>query len=411
MGPLLFLLAVLLFGASGFGEARASVSVPQVRIRLETGTAAEISGETEWLAGIHRRGLRPARIGSGRSWVLRAGEGGVLRIADGDYVRELADTLYAHPAPGTGGSLVVDGKPYRGEILAFARDGELFVLNAIDLESYLLGVVPLEIGAQNPARYEALKAQAVAARSYTLASLGRWRRDGYDLKATVEDQVYGGRDAEHERCTEAVEATRGVLATFDRAPIVAYYSSTSGGHTASPEEVWDRPGPPYLQAVRDKTSRVPDSFCAISPVYRWEESWSIEEFERILEANLPRQVREWTREKYGSFRDLEIRSRSRSKRVSELALRFERGTVVLGGDPIRWTLRRTDGGGLRSTLLERVAVRREGGRPAEVKITGRGYGHGVGLCQYGAMGMAEAGYDYTQILRFYYRGTELRKYY
>jgi stage II sporulation protein D len=97
--------------------------------------------------------------------------------------------------------------------------------------------------------------------------------------------------------------------------------------------------------------------------------------------------------------------------VAELELRFEHGAVVLHGDAIRWAIRRPDGGGLRSTLFERVDVRHSGGRPVEVKVVGRGYGHGVGLCQYGAMGMSQVGYDYTQILQFYYRGTELRKYY
>lgn len=391
-------------------NADASV-VPTVRVGLDVGRTVEIGADTDWLVGIHHSGTRPARVSSTRSWKLQAIDGAIVRVSDDEFVREIADTLFVYPDRNGSGSVRVGGRPYRGELLVFARDSQLFVVNVIDLESYLLGVVPLEIGSQNDARFEAVKAQAVAARSYTLSMLGRWKRDGFDLKDTVEDQAYGGRDVETARCTRAVEETRGVVATYDDKPILAYYSSTSGGHTAGASEVWERSDRPYLTGVRDKTSRVKHSFCDISPFYTWEEVWSITDFERLLDSNLAAHAPEWSRAKYGAFVDMQIRSRSESKRVSSLELQFQHGVVTLHGDEIRWAIRRPDGGGLRSTLLERVGVRRSGGRPVEVKVLGRGYGHGVGLCQYGAMGMSQEGYDYTQILRFYYRGAELRKYY
>jgi stage II sporulation protein D len=106
-----------------------------------------------------------------------------------------------------------------------------------------------------------------------------------------------------------------------------------------------------------------------------------------------------------------LRERSASRRVSCLRLSFRKGHVDLAGDEIRWTLRRANGEGLRSALLTRVQATRRRGRIVSLRVEGQGYGHGVGLCQYGAMGMAEAGYGHQEIIRFYYRGTQVRRFY
>ncbi len=449
--------SVILFAAIFLAilpEAALANDPPIIRIGIDTPLdKVTISSESDWYIGIDNSGKVPVRVPAGRTWSLQALGDSEIGIEDGDFRKRIDETLYVFVLPARDGSssgdagagrdglsgrevgrdsyrdagressgsrgaswrddatLKVGSTSYRGELKIWARDGKLYVINYIDLESYLLGVVPLEIGGQSAERYEAIKAQTVAARSYTLSMLGRWEREGYDLKSTVEDQAYGGFDAENERCTAAVSETEGVVAVWNSQPIRAYYSSTSGGHTASPSEVWEREDYPYLRAVRNKTSKVDDSFCSISPFYKWEELWTIDEFEAMIDRQLPRQVPSWSRKEYGAFRDIEIVSRSESKRVADLALHFERGSVHLHGDKIRWAVRRPDGGGLRSTLLERVGVLNQGGRPTQIKVRGRGYGHGVGLCQYGAMRMSEVGYDYSQILRFYYRGTELRRYY
>ncbi|MFN8547982.1 MAG: SpoIID/LytB domain-containing protein [Candidatus Eisenbacteria bacterium] len=317
------------------------------------------------------------------------------------------DTLFVFPVDRENGLLTVQGREYRGELLVWRGAEGLTVVNAIDLESYLRGVVPLEMGPQPAQTVEALKAQAVAARSYTLATMGRWRSDGFDLLATVEDQVYGGSAKEKAVCSDAIEETRGVVLSYQHFPVRAFYSSTCGGATAGPDEVWKRPRVEYLETVRDRTKRVSEPFCGMSPRFEWTEEWTGSELDRILEGTLKRRDSSWSRARYGRLTGISIEERGPSRRVADLRLSFEKGHVDLGGDEIRWVLRKTSGEGLRSALLTKVQVTKRKGRVAQVRISGRGYGHGVGMCQFGAMGMAKVGYDHTQILRFYYRGASL----
>jgi stage II sporulation protein D len=131
----------------------------------------------------------------------------------------------------------------------------------------------------------------------------------------------------------------------------------------------------------------------------------------MLDGTLSHRISNWDRKEYGRFRSMEIAARTPSKRVARLILEFEKGSVELGGDPIRWAIKRPNGEPLRSAMLTKVAVERKDGRVQRVGIEGRGFGHGIGLCQFGAMGMSENGYDYRDILRFYYRGTSVLRFY
>lgn len=383
--------------------------VPIIRVAVSTrAPAIEVGSSFGAWVGRHRSGQRPSRIESGERWRLEAeGDGVVLRDGVGRARGSTNDTLYVFPVDRESGFLTVEGREYRGELLVWRGTDGLTVVNAIDLESYLRGVVPLEMGPQPAQTVEALKAQAVAARSYTLATMGRWRADGFDLLATVEDQVYGGAAKEKAVCSDAIEETRGVVLSFQHFPVRAFYSSTCGGTTAGPDEVWNRPRVEYLESVPDRTKRVSEPFCGISPRFDWSEEWSGAELDRILERTLKRRDSGWSRARYGRLTGISIEARGPSRRVSDLRLAFEKGHVDIGGDEIRWVLRKTNGEGLRSALLTKVQVTKKKGRVAHVRISGRGYGHGVGLCQFGAMGMAKTGYDHTQILRFYYRGASL----
>ena len=387
--------------------------IPLVRVGVAPEVSeVRLSARSAWYLGIVGSASTPTRIGAGVTWVLRPGERGVRVLDESGRLRgERSDTLFAYPADPETGYLQINGKAYRGECVAWAAGGKVTAVNVLDLESYLRAVLPPEMGPQPPVRDQALQAQAIAARSYTLSMMGRWAARGFDLLATVEDQVYGGVEAERPACTLAVEETRGEVGVHDGAPIRAFYSSTCGGHTAAPDEVWSRPPAPYLQAVRDMTSRVDHSFCSISPLFHWEESWTAAKLEEILRKSLPRVRPDWNAKRAGRLAGVSLRERSISRRASCLRLQFQRGHVDLSGDEIRWVLRRPNGEGLRSALLQRVQVSRSKGRLARVKIEGQGYGHGVGMCQYGAMGMAEAGYDHKQIIRFYYRGAQVRRFY
>jgi stage II sporulation protein D len=361
------------------------------------------------MVGILGKRVGVEEIAAGSTWEFRA-RGDRLQARDADgVIRSIGrDTLYAFPAPAFGAPMVADGKAYRGEVLVFAAGGErITVVNVIDVESYLRGVVPAEIGRAGPDRVEAVKAQTVAARCYTLAYLNRWRDRGFDLLATPADQVYKGISGERDDVDEALRQTRGVVALHRGEPIDAYYSSTCGGITAAPEEVWGRRARGYLKVHRDRRRKGDEYFCAASPQFRWVETWSGSELEQILKKTLPSATGVTNPERWGRLSDLKIKERSKSRRVKKLEITFEKKKVSVGGDAVRWILRRSNGSGLRSALLLEIDIRRHGETVGEVKIRGAGFGHGVGLCQYGALGMAAQGYDYKRILKFYYRGVRL----
>jgi stage II sporulation protein D len=399
---------------AGCVSAASAGRIPLIRVGLEAEVSdVRIGAEGDWFLGIEGSGLRPRRIPGSAEWSFRA-EGGsiVVRDAAGLIRGDVRDTLFAYPDDSESGPVKVNGCPYRGQLLLWPVGDRLTVVNLLDLESYLKAVLPQELGPQPMPRYEALKAQAVAARSYTLAVLGGRRDRGFDLLPTIEDQVYGGIPAERPICSQACEETRGVLAIHDGSPIMAYYCSTCGGHTAAPEEIWDRPGRPCLQAVRDRGPRTDRSFCQPSPWFHWTQEWSGDSLQEVLKSALPRVIPNWNPLKSGPLQSVTVLKRSVSQRVSVLRLGFQHGSVDLHGDQIRWVLRRPGTGeGLRSSLINKVEVKQKRGRIARLRITGQGYGHGVGMCQFGAMGMAEAGYPFDQILRFYYPGVSLRRYY
>jgi stage II sporulation protein D len=387
--------------------------IPLVRIGLAPEAAeVRVSARGDWFIGVEGSSTRPTRVPAKEAWTLRA-KGGQLQVLDarGTLRGVTADTLFTYPDDLESGPLLWGDRPYRGEFLAWATGDRVTLVNSIDLEWYLAAVLPVELGPQPPQREAALRAQAVAARSYTLAMMGRWSDRGFDLLATVEDQVYGGLSAERPGCTAAVEETRGLVGVSAGVPIRAFYSSTCGGHTAAPEEVWKRPPAPYLQPVRDLAGHRDKSFCSVSPFFHWAEEWKGDAFEKAVRNGLNRGRPGWDAKKLGRLTGVALKGKSTSQRAAPVRLTFQRGSVDLAGDEVRWILRRPNGEGLRSAMLTSVQAWKRKGRVNHVKISGQGFGHGVGMCQFGAMGMAEAGYTHEQILEFYYRGAELHRYY
>lgn len=148
--------------------------------------------------------------------------------------------------PSAGGYVSAKGKWYRGFLIVYNKNGALTVVNDIDIENYLRGVVPSEM----PSRwsYEAHKAQAIAARSYALANLGKRANGGYDLKDTPEDQAYGGASAEAAQTNKAVDETKGIVLIYNLKIIPAYYSASAGGQTSNSADVWTK-NMPYLKSV------------------------------------------------------------------------------------------------------------------------------------------------------------------
>jgi stage II sporulation protein D len=301
------------------------------------------------------------------------------------------------------------GDRFAGSLVALrAAGGGLTLVNVVDLEEYLRGVVPWEIGRPDESGLEAVKAQAIAARTYPVGHLGQWTELGFDVYADVRDQVYRGRTGRSAITDRAVRETAERILVFEGEPARAYYSSTCGGHTSTLTDVWDREGAPYLVGRRDADPRG-RSWCIDSPHFRWTESWSARElgegFRRDLGNELERPV---SAEDFGILQGLQVVSRDRSGRVHELRIVTDRDSFTVVGDRIRWVLRPAHSrfAILRSTLFEIEEVRRAG-TLVQVILRGGGFGHGVGLCQTGALGQARAGRSAGEILESYYPGARV----
>jgi stage II sporulation protein D len=296
---------------------------------------------------------------------------------------------------------------YRGDLLITATDSGLLVVNRLPVEDYLRGVVPLELGTRAAIDASALQAQAIAARSYTYARVPadvRPPATGYHMTATVRHQVYGGVDAEHPVVDAAISATSGLVLRHGGRVVDAPYSASCGGRTARPGEAWSSgQAQEYLQSVSDIDPSTGRPFCDISPRQAWQATLE----EPLLRQAVMRHL--GARGARGStapeVHGMAVGRRSPSGRAATLILRTDRGTVTLEGPQIRDVLRDASGAILRSTYFEVDREMRSGGRLSGVVLRGLGHGHGVGLCQWGAIGRARAGHDVRAILRHYYPGT------
>jgi stage II sporulation protein D len=292
------------------------------------------------------------------------------------------------------GFVVWKGRRYRGDVDLVPEGNGFAVINRVDLEDYLRGVLPGEIGSRDPRDRAALQAQAVAARSYAAARMGE-RRPVYDVTATVTDQVYGGQLVERPATDDAVRDTRGLVLTWGDRIITAPYHAHGGDVTAAPTEVWKWASEPYLQPVSD---RAPGGgcFCDVSGTRGWERRFSFVELESLL----VRYGRESGVTDVGPVRAVRVASRGPSGRVTTLEIETATGRVLLRGNEIRSVLRR-DGAILPSTSFQLDVT------GALIVVRGVGNGHGVGMSQWGAIGRARAGQDARTILAAYYPGTRL----
>ncbi|MDT8436039.1 MAG: SpoIID/LytB domain-containing protein [Gemmatimonadota bacterium] len=384
-------------------EPAVRAAEPLVRVGIRVGVpAVRLESPAGLLLSDARSGRELARIGPGETVELsRDGAG----LALPGTATASAPVFALRVDPEAGGPVVVDGEPYRGRLEVIAvEDSAVSAINVLPLESYLLGVVPLEIGPRGESELAAVQAQAVAARTYAVAHLDGHPEMGFDLFATVEDQVYGGLAVERELASRAVRSTAGRILTFDGLPIRAYYHSTCGGRTAPVEEVLDRPAAPYLRAVDD---RAPDGtdWCAISPRHRWTRAWSDAELAGPVPDELARMFGTGAGV-VGPVEELRVLERTPSGRVRSLAVRGPRSELVVERLDIRFALRGGEGEILGSTAFEI-----DEGPDGTTVLHGRGYGHGAGMCQWGAIGRARAGHGYEAILAAYYPAAELTRVY
>lgn len=356
-------------------------------------------------------------VGAGqKTWTVRPEEGGFLLLHDtAEYF--FSQSLYLTPVDDRDPFLLfhvlygygyfwagTEDRRYRGDLELKVLDGHLTVINHLNLEEYLYSVVPSEMPALWP--MEGLKAQAVAARTYTMRRLGE---GDYDLCATVLSAVYRGLAAEHQRSTQAVNATRGEILTWQGEIIDAVYSSNVGGHTESSASIWGGERP-YLQPV--STDKEPQaSYLSPGELREWlMEDW--DSFSNQPPYTSPNQYR-WVRRfdaaaleaqypELGDLVDIQIRSRGEGGSVLVLALVGKENERIFQGDAIRGAFNN-----LRSSrfFVERIY---DGGGIQEFLFYGGGFGHSVGMGQSEAAAMAHSGYDYLEILKFFYQGVEQR---
>ena len=266
-------------------------------------------------------------------------------------------------------------------LVHLVRRGKGFlVINRVDVEEYVKGVVPSEVSSTwHP---EMLKAQAVAARTYALYQQMLSTTREYDVAATVQDQVYRGKLGVDAGILRAVEDTRGLVVTYQDAPIYAAFSSTAAGLTEDAMNVWSKDYP-YLKGVECP-------FDLMSPYYQWKSSFKID----TLEQNLRQQGFP-----VGTIATLTPLSFSRGGRVAKLRVLHSGGELVLRGEELRKAVGYTI---IPSTQFAIESIGRD------VVLSGFGAGHAVGMCQWGAKELAELGYPFSTILQYYYPGTELQ---
>lgn len=380
---------------------------PTVRVGVAVNTTEiEVSAPSRFEIG--EPGRSPAvKAAAGERWLFTADDDGrlVARGAGGRRIGPFQGPVRVRVQNGDQ-PVEIGGRPYRGgAIIRAAGPGRVTAVNVLALEEYLMGVVPLEIGPRPAAEIEAVKAQAVAARTYAISHLGGRESLGFDFYATVSDQVYGGRSSEHDVTSRAVRETRGEILTYDGAPILAYYHSTCGGRTAAIDEVWRSPRVPYLVSISDRVEGEDEVYyCEISNRFRWSERWSGQALRDVLTRTLGRRDRPIER-----IDEIRITGHTASGRAKALRIVADGEThVIEPPDSIRRVLQPELGRMLNSSLfvLDRSADDAEG-----VVVHGGGWGHGIGMCQMGAIGRARAGQDYRRILATYYRGTKIERLY
>jgi len=379
---------------------------PLLRVLLQEGPQIELAASEQPLQLRDAAGQPLAVLAPGQVLIAQSDPQqttGLRLLRDGVALPPVTGALWLEPmAPGS--LVVLQQRRYRGRLQLLRQATGLQAINHVSLETYLPSVVGSEMPASWP--QPALRAQAVAARTYALRQ--RRSAEPFDLRATVSSQVYRGVEGETDSTREAVAATRLQVLTYGGSLIEAVFHSSSGGTTEASGELWAQQLP-YLVAVPD--------FDDQSPVRSWSERFG------------PDQLSQAFAETGGLFK-LQVLSRTATGRLRQVRIEGPLGTLLLTGAQLRQRL------GLRSTQVELALVgTADPAGPAEpagppvlpplpplqwperqapagvtLVVSGRGFGHGIGMSQWGAYALARRGVDHSAILSHYYPGTQLDAY-
>ena len=350
-----FLIWIVLVGpAQAAYELRIAIQDGVSQVGVGSSTPAVIKNEA---------GEKIGEIGPMNSLVAVSGENGV------NLNGYEAGHIWVEP---TGdGAVWIGDRWYRGDTQLVSQGNGLLAINHVDIEDYLYSVVGAEMYASWP--QEALKSQAVSARTYALYKSYKSNSKLYDLDTTTATQVYKGLNSETNTTVQAVNATRSQVLTYKGEPILAVFHASSGGHTENVEDIWSNPLP-YLRGVVD--------YDKDAPVYQWTKSFSEEEMSELIGG-------------VGAISSMKPTKMTPQGRIVTMEVIGSEDTKEVSGAQLRKVL------GLRSTLFS-ISATGDG-----FQVSGRGFGHGVGLSQWGAKNLAQQGVQYHQILGHYYQGTSI----
>ena len=412
-------------------EPRSAVTAqePQMRVLVAEGSELILRSDGEQPLLVRGLASKERRLQRLQVRLLN----GHLTLSDGSAARDASLRISTTDPRG----LWLGSRRYRGDLLLLVRSGRILAINQLGIETYL----PSVVGSEMPAKWPlaALQAQAVAARTYALRQRGR--KPDFDVKATVSSQVYKGMESETPRTREAVATTRSLVLVHGGRLINAVFHSSSGGSTEPSGEVWQSQLP-YLVSVRDHDQH--------SPVHRWNQRFEAKDLRRRFEET-------------GGVERLSVLTTSSTGRVRSARIQGPLGSLVLSGRQLRQRL------GLKSTMVSFSLLKGDAGTADEsvdpvdqdsqppsqliglwrdsasgisergplsppslsaplspstspgrssgtsgdaivLEASGQGYGHGVGMSQWGAHGLASQGADFREILRHYYRGATIRPY-
>lgn len=373
------IISVLIIGVLCFIPSNGSgdSTIPKIRVKVfDNVSSLQIDGRDIQLIDTYRN-LYIFKNRGISYIIVSAGDNGII-VNKALYPARVVTLLFS------GGTVKINGNLFRGHLeIANIDNKHLIVVNEVNLEAYVAGLVNAEMPHNWP--IEALKAQAVVARTYALWQKERHLNQYYDMDANFMDQVYIGADAEDRRGWEAVNATHGEIITYEGKPILAMYHSICGGETENSEDAIGYKYP-YLRAVKC-------NFCRIAPHFYWHYAIGLKSFAYKLIAKGYN-----VSEVYG----FEVLKRSRTQRVMIARIVTNNGNIDVDGVTLRGIIGYDK---LRSTLFW-FHIKND-----TILFDGKGFGHGVGMCQWGAYGMAKKGYTYRQIIHYYYKNVRIEKIY
>ncbi|MBI2419408.1 MAG: SpoIID/LytB domain-containing protein [Ignavibacteriales bacterium] len=294
------------------------------------------------------------------------------------------------------GSIEYNNRTYPGKLRFKRINNEIFVINNVALEPYVQGVVVPELGKVDSNTTAAIEAMAVCARTYAANKLAEFSPN-YDIEASTQDQVYHGK-SKNLMYNKYVENTKGQILTFQSELAKVFYHACCGGLTEDAQNVFKVEALPYLCSVKDGEP----AYCSDSPVFQWKEEYTEPEFlELLIQAGFLK-VRN-----HESISKIEISETFPSGRTKTLSILMSDGSsILIPSELIRPVIRRKSNKGILRTNFIDISIADDASEK-RIIIKGRGNGHGVGMCQWGAMGMAKKGVSYMDILAHYYPGTNI----